>query len=89
MSRPEGRPITDLAALEALYGEPAAPSIAKEVPALTPGYRALIEESPFFVLATSGPGGLDASPRGDGPGFVRLTVMDGRGAADTVTVRLQ
>jgi penicillin-binding protein 1C len=25
----------------------------------------------------------------DGPGFVRLTVMDGRGAADTVTVRLQ
>ena len=25
----------------------------------------------------------------DGPGFVRLTVMDARGAADTVTVRLQ
>lgn len=72
MSRPEGSPITDLAALEALYGEPAAPSIAKEVPALTPGYRALIEASPFFVLATSGPGGLDASPRGDGPGFVRV-----------------
>ena len=66
------RPITDFAALEALYGEPAAPSIAKEVPALTPGYRALIEASPFFVLATSGPGGLDASPRGDGPGFVRV-----------------
>jgi penicillin-binding protein 1C len=27
--------------------------------------------------------------RPDGPGFVRLTVMDARGAADTVTVRLQ
>jgi penicillin-binding protein 1C len=27
--------------------------------------------------------------RPDGPGFVRLTVMDGRGAADSVTVRLQ
>ncbi|MDR6773916.1 pyridoxamine 5'-phosphate oxidase family protein [Azospirillum sp. BE72] len=66
------RPITDLAALEALYGEPVAASIAKEVPALTPGYRALIESSPFFVLATSGPGGLDASPRGDEPGFVRV-----------------
>ena len=66
------RRITDIAALEALYGEPATASIAKEVPALTPGYRALIEASPFFVLATSGPGGLDASPRGDGPGFVRV-----------------
>ncbi|GLR79697.1 pyridoxamine 5'-phosphate oxidase family protein [Azospirillum oryzae] len=79
------RRITDIAALEALYGEPATASIAKEVPALTPGYRALIEASPFFVLATSGPGGLDASPRGDGPGFVRvaddrtLLVPDRRG----------
>ena len=27
--------------------------------------------------------------RPDGPGFVRLTVMDARGAADSVTVRLQ
>jgi penicillin-binding protein 1C len=25
----------------------------------------------------------------DGPGFVRLTVMDARGAADSVMVRLQ
>ncbi|CAO3418041.1 pyridoxamine 5'-phosphate oxidase family protein [Azospirillum endophyticum] len=66
------QPITDLASLEALYGEPAARSVAKEVPALTPGYRALIEASPFFILATCGPGGLDASPRGDGPGFVRV-----------------
>ncbi|WP_372398157.1 pyridoxamine 5'-phosphate oxidase family protein [Azospirillum sp. HJ39] len=66
------RPVADLAALEALYGQPAAPSLAKEVPALTPGYRALIEASPFLILATSGPGGLDASPRGDGPGFVRV-----------------
>lgn len=66
------RPIIDLAALEALYGEPVPASIAKEVPVLTSGYRALIEASPFFVLATSGPGGLDASPRGDEPGFVRV-----------------
>lgn len=66
------RPVTDLAALEALYGAPAAPSLAKEVTRLTPGYRALIEASPFFVLATSGPDGLDASPRGDEPGFLRV-----------------
>jgi predicted pyridoxine 5'-phosphate oxidase superfamily flavin-nucleotide-binding protein len=30
----------------------------------------MIEASPFAVLATAGPGGLDASPRGDPPGFV-------------------
>lgn len=66
------RPVTDLATLESLYGDAVAASIAKEVPALTPGYRALIEASPFFVLATGGPGGLDASPRGDEPGFVRV-----------------
>ncbi len=64
--------ITDTAALEALYGRPAGASVAKEVGFLTPGYRALIEASPFCVLATSGPDGLDASPRGDGPGFVRV-----------------
>jgi PPOX class probable FMN-dependent enzyme len=64
--------IRDLAALEALYGQPAAPSVRKEVGFLTPGYRAMIEASPFLVLATSGPEGLDCSPRGDAPGFVRV-----------------
>ncbi len=64
--------ITDTATLEALYGQPAAASMAKEVDHLTPGYRAFVEASPFLVLATSGPDGLDASPRGDAPGFVRV-----------------
>ena len=32
----------------------------------------MIEASPFAVLATSGTDGLDASPRGDAPGFVRI-----------------
>jgi uncharacterized protein len=58
--------------LEALYGEPAEPSLVKEVDWITPHYRRLIEASPFFVLATSGPEGLDCSPRGDRPGFVRI-----------------
>jgi hypothetical protein len=30
----------------------------------------MIEASPFAILATCGPGGLDASPRGDPAGFV-------------------
>lgn len=64
--------LKDIAALEALYGAPAAPSLAKEVDRLTPGYRAFVEASPFLVLATAGPEGLDASPRGDAPGFVRV-----------------
>jgi uncharacterized protein len=58
--------------LESLYGEPAEPALVKEVDRITPHYRRLIEASPFFVLATSGPEGLDCSPRGDLPGFVRI-----------------
>lgn len=72
-------------ALRALYGPAGEASLAKEVPALTPQYRALVEASPFCVLATSGPGGLDATPRGDPPGFIRvlddktLVIPDRRG----------
>ena len=39
------------------------------------------------MIAASGRGTLFFQP--DGPGFVRLTVMDARGASDSVTVRLQ
>ncbi len=63
---------TDEAALGEIYGAPSGPSIAKEVARLTPAYRRLVEASPFFVLASSGPEGLDCSPRGDAPGFVRV-----------------
>ena len=64
--------ITTVEELEAIYGQPAEPSIVKETHYITPHYRALIEASPFAVLATSGPEGLDCSPRGDRPGFVRV-----------------
>jgi PPOX class probable FMN-dependent enzyme len=64
--------ITNLADLEALYGEPSEASLLKEADRLVPEYRALIEASPFAALATRGPEGLDCSPRGDGPGFVRI-----------------
>lgn len=61
-----------LAALQALYGTPLETATVKEVPRITPEYRRMIEASPFVVLATSGPEGLDCSPRGDHPGFVRV-----------------
>lgn len=65
--------ITSLAALEALYDQsPAQASILKEKDRVVPVYRALIEASPFAALATRGPEGLDCSPRGDGPGFIRV-----------------
>ncbi len=64
--------ITSLADLEALYGEPNSASLLKETDRITPEYRAFVEAAPFAVLATAGPEGLDCSPRGDGPGFVRV-----------------
>ncbi|MDX3985058.1 MAG: pyridoxamine 5'-phosphate oxidase family protein [Achromobacter sp.] len=62
--------VTDAAALQALYGAPGEASLKKEVDHVHPHYRAFIEAAPFAMLATSGPDGLDASPRGDPAGFV-------------------
>ena len=64
--------ITGLAELESLYGEVGAASRIKETDRIVPVYRAFIAAAPFAVLATAGPEGLDCSPRGDGPGFVRV-----------------
>ncbi|MEZ5668093.1 MAG: pyridoxamine 5'-phosphate oxidase family protein [Alphaproteobacteria bacterium] len=64
--------ITSIEQLESLYGIPQPTSTVKEVDHVTPHYRAMIEASPFAALATVGPEGLDCSPRGDRPGFVRV-----------------
>jgi PPOX class probable FMN-dependent enzyme len=58
--------------LEAIYGPTNEASTVKVADWITPSYRVLIEKSPFAALATSGPEGLDCSPRGDLPGFVRI-----------------
>lgn len=58
--------------LEAIYGFPNDASTVKVADRITPAYRKLIESSPFAALATSGPEGLDCSPRGDLPGFVSI-----------------
>ena len=64
--------VTSIDALERLYGEPYGPSISKVADRITTPYRAFIEAAPFFALASGGPDGMDCSPRGDAPGFVRV-----------------
>ena len=64
--------INSSAALDALYGAPNPNSLAKEVAYLHPHYRKFVEAAPFVSIATGGPDGLDCSPRGDAPGFVRV-----------------
>jgi uncharacterized protein len=64
--------ITTIEDLEAIYGQPSEASTVKVADRVTPHYRVLIDKSPFVALATTGPEGLDCSPRGDRPGFVRV-----------------
>lgn len=58
--------------LEALYGAPMPRSLVKEIDYISDHYRAFIEKSPFVVVATCGPEGLDCSPRGDPAGAFRV-----------------
>lgn len=57
--------ITDIAELEKLYGKPGAAATRKVSKTITPEYRKWIDSSAFCALATVGPDGVDASPRGD------------------------
>jgi uncharacterized protein len=64
--------ITTIEQLDEIYGVPVPTSILKELDHITDDYGSLIAASPFVVIATSGPEGLDCSPRGDPAGFVRI-----------------
>jgi uncharacterized protein len=64
--------LTTIAELEAHYGPANERSLRKEIDHVNADYRRFIELSPFVVLATGGPDGLDCSPRGDAPGFVHI-----------------
>lgn len=68
--------VTTTEQLEKLYATPLETAIAKEIDHINTNYRALIEASPFVTIATSGPEGLDCSPKGDPAGFVQ--VLDDR-----------
>ena len=58
-------------ALRRVYKTPNPRSVQKEIRLLDRHCRRFVELSPFCVLATSGVGGGDVSPRGGPPGFVK------------------
>lgn len=64
--------ITTIAELDALYAPVNPVAILKEIDHVNAPYAAFIEAAPFVILSTSGPEGLDCSPRGDPAGFVRV-----------------
>ena len=64
--------ITTQEELEALYGTPVEAAVVKEIDYISDHYKPFIDKAPFVVVATVGPEGLDCSPRGDPPGFVRV-----------------
>ena len=72
--------------VRAQYAEPSHMSVAKEIDHLDAHCRAFIALSPLVVVASSdAEGRLDATPRGDAPGFVAvlddktLVIPDRRG----------
>jgi len=86
--------ITDEAELRAIIGSPTELVVSKLSDRLNELTRQFIERSPFVCVATKMPGGgLDVSPRGDPPSFVRilddrtLLIPDrpGNRLADTLT----
>jgi PPOX class probable FMN-dependent enzyme len=66
------RIVEDIATLEALYEKPVPTSLSKVADRITPLYRRWIEASRFCVLATVGPEGTDATPRGDDGPVLRI-----------------
>ena len=73
MSQNGRRVITDEETLRAVIGEPTEIVRAKLSDRINPLTQQFIERSPFVCVATTRPdGGVDVSPRGDPPGFVRV-----------------
>jgi uncharacterized protein len=64
--------VTSVDGLATLYAQPVERIAKKELDYVNAAGRAFIAASPFLVLATGGPQGLDCSPKGDQPGFVQV-----------------
>jgi PPOX class probable FMN-dependent enzyme len=77
---PVGGIVRTTEALRALYREPSQLVQRKKRPEIDDASRRFIASSPFLLVATAGAdGGVDVSPRGGDPGFVR--VLDERHVA--------
>jgi uncharacterized protein len=65
--------IEDIGEIRELYGEPGERAVKKQLPRLEKHSRAFIALSPFLVIASADAlGRVDASPKGDAPGFVHV-----------------
>lgn len=64
--------VPDVVGLRELYRQPHPLVLRKQIDHVDAAARSFIEASPFVVVATTGPGGVDASPRGGAPGFVAV-----------------
>ena len=72
-NKPRNHELNDAAAVAAHYGEPSVLAREKTMTRLDKYARQFIACAPFMVMATaSADGDLDASPKGDAPGFVRI-----------------
>jgi uncharacterized protein len=66
-------PVTSLAELRALAGEPSELARKKQIDHLDAHVREYIAHAPFMLLGTSDAAGhCDVSPKGDAPGFVHV-----------------
>ena len=64
--------IESIEALEAHYGKVSPLALSKVCDHITALYQRWIKASRFMILSTVGPGGTDASPRGDSEEVVRI-----------------
>ena len=58
--------------LRALFGEVLPRSLTKELTAFDAHCCQFIAASPFLMISSSGPQGIDVTPHGDAPGFVAV-----------------
>jgi PPOX class probable FMN-dependent enzyme len=59
--------------LDRLYQPPKPLTVAKCLDRIDPHGRRFIELAPFVVIGSASEAGVDVSPRGGGPGFVRVS----------------
>jgi uncharacterized protein len=65
--------LSDASELRPLYRDPSSMVLEKQIDWIDPHCRDFIARSPLVMLGSIHPGrGLDVSPRGDPPGFVRI-----------------